>query len=161
MMTVKRDFRGTFRKEGASVIFAFSPHESIFRGDPKRRVILLRSDIMLCIVILSFGQFKGEYNITETARFQYHFCRKAKISLWDLSHNITIKILVYILWDRYNFKVYNPLWHFHLSKVSFFITKHGRQLLYEVSPVGWFFSFLSADSLGGYCQSINHFIAVC
>ncbi len=35
----------------ASVIFAL------------RRVILLRSDIMLRIVILSFGQFKGEYNI--------------------------------------------------------------------------------------------------
>ncbi|MBQ1928855.1 MAG: hypothetical protein II366_03755, partial [Clostridia bacterium] len=29
--------------------------------------------------------FKGEYNITETARFQYHFCRKAKISLQTFS----------------------------------------------------------------------------
>ena len=90
MMTVKRDFRGTFRKEGASVIFAFSPHKSIFRGDPKRRVILLRSDIMLCIVILSFGQFKGEYNITETARFQYHSLEISR--LWrGILKNITVR----------------------------------------------------------------------
>lgn len=33
------------------------------------RVILLRSDMMLRIVILSYGQLNGEYNITETVRF--------------------------------------------------------------------------------------------
>ena len=53
---------GTLRKEGATVIFAL------------QRVILLCSYMMLRIVILSFGQLRGEYNITETARFQYHFC---------------------------------------------------------------------------------------
>ena len=62
----------------ASVIFAL------------RRVILLRSYMMLRIVILSFGQFRGEYNITETARFQYHFCLQAKISLQTIVCNSTL-----------------------------------------------------------------------
>ena len=66
-----------FVMKHASVIFAL------------RRVILLRSDIMLRIVILPFGQLKGEYNITETARFQYHFCLLAKISLQTIVCNIT------------------------------------------------------------------------
>ena len=69
--------RGTLRKEGASVIFAL------------RRVILLRSGLMLRIVILSYGQFSGEYNITQTERFSYHFCLLAKISLQTTVCNIT------------------------------------------------------------------------
>ena len=91
---------GTLRKEGATVIFAL------------RRVILLRSYMMLRIVILSFRQLRGEYNITETARFQYHFCCQAKISLQKIVCNITLPAEKNILYFRQVFaflKVCNPL----------------------------------------------------
>ena len=41
-------------------------------------------------VIFASRDFKGEYNITKTDRFSYHFCRKAKISLQTIVCNITL-----------------------------------------------------------------------
>ena len=38
-----------------------------------RQVILLRSFIWLCQVVLYFAQFKGKYNITETKGFNITF----------------------------------------------------------------------------------------
>ena len=84
----------------ASVIFAL------------RRVILLRSDIMLCIVILSYGQFQGEYNITKTVRFHITFAFWQKYHCKLLVCNITLPAEKDILYFRQVFtflKVCNPL----------------------------------------------------
>lgn len=61
---------------GFSVIFAL------------RRVVLLCRYIVLRTVILTFGQLMGEYNITETARFQYNYFAEI-ILLLMLDKNIT------------------------------------------------------------------------
>ena len=57
-----------------------------------QRVILLRSYICLATSDIRFASFNGEYNITETIRFQYHF-HAVKISLCQ-RHNITKYVVV-------------------------------------------------------------------
>ena len=55
-------------------------NKSFFSYIRLRRVILLRSDIRLTPSDIALRAVKGEYNITETVRFQYHF-HEVKISL--------------------------------------------------------------------------------
>ena len=50
-----------------------------------QRVILLRSYICLATSDIRFASFNGEYNITETIRFQYHFhAVKISLNMWWL-----------------------------------------------------------------------------
>jgi len=66
---------------------------------------------MLRIVILSFGQFIGEYNITETAGFNITF-DLSKISLQTIVCNITLpaeKNISYFRQVFIFFKACNPL----------------------------------------------------
>ena len=120
---------GTLCKEGATVIFAL------------RRVILLRSDIMLRIVIFPFGQLKGEYNITETVRFQYNFCLLAKISLQTIVCNITQAAEKEELFFGSYLPFSKNVTHYDTfkPKVSFSLCiEKGRTLLYGVSPLAVF-----------------------